>query len=132
MKEILFQLFGEGELVDGGYDCWHYTSDDFRIEIVGKDGSWLVSVDLQEYFDKASKAPIHFMYFEDKKFSKRKMKRIHEAINFLRRHNMDAGNFFGSMDGFDDLSSDVRRDYYNNYYYWYNSKIYREIKTTLQ
>ena len=117
MKEILFQLFGEGELVDDGYDCWHYTSDDLRISITGNHGTWLVSVDLKEYFDKTSQSPIHFMYFEDKKFSRRKIKRIHEATNFLRRHAHEAGQFWGHMDGFDDLSSDVRRDFYNNYYH---------------
>jgi hypothetical protein len=117
MKDILFQLFGEGELIDGGYDYWHYTCDDFRVAIIEKDGNWLVSADLKETFNKVSQSPIHFMYFEDKKFSQRKMKRVHEAINFLRRNKKDAGKFWGHMDGFDDLSSDVLRDYYNNYYY---------------
>jgi hypothetical protein len=118
MKEILFQLFGEGELVDDGYDCWHYTSDDFRISITGKDDTWLVSVDLKKCFNKASQSPIHFMYFEGKKFSRRKIKRIHEATNFLRRHAHEAGQFWGHMDGFDDLSSDVRSDFYSNYFYF--------------
>jgi hypothetical protein len=114
IKDLLFELFGEGELrplYDGSYT---YEIDDFRVDVLEKDGFWLVSVDLKETFNKISQSPIHFIYSEYEKFSNRKKKRIRQALNFLLQSRKNAGSYFGKMPGYDDLGEWVRGDFYKN------------------
>jgi hypothetical protein len=114
LKETLFELFGEFDTVSDldelGYG--HFSTDDFTILVHGQHGFHLVSVDLNDCFNKESQCPIHFEVSDYKPLSKRKKDRIREATNFLIRNREDAGGFFGRMDGFDDLSSDIRRAFY--------------------
>lgn len=114
ITDILFELFGEGKLVDTGHDYYHYDNDTFHIDLLEKDGFWLVSVDLHESFNKTSQSPIHFVYSTYEKFSNRKMKRIQNAINFLLANRKSAGGYFGELPGYDDLGEWVRADFYKN------------------
>jgi len=114
IQDLLFELFGEGKFEGTDYGYWQYKHEDFYIYILEKDGSWLVSVDLKSCFNKTSQSPIHFIYHEYEKFSSRKKKRIHSALNFLLRSEKDGGTFIGSLPGYDDLDDHVRYEFYNN------------------
>jgi hypothetical protein len=115
LKETLFELFGEldtvHELDESGYG--HYTTDDFSICVDERHGFYLVSVDLREVFNKTSQCPIHFEISSYKELPKRKKNRIREATRFLLANRKIAGKFFGRMDGFDDLSSSSRDQFYS-------------------
>jgi len=114
LKETLFELFGELNTVHELDECGYarYSTDDFIICVDEYHGFHIVSVDLKEVFNKTSQSPIHFEFSEYKPLSKRKKDRIREAMRFLIKNRKDAGGFFGCMDGFDDLSSDIRRAFY--------------------
>jgi hypothetical protein len=114
IKNILFELFGEGKISDTGHNYYHYDQDIFHIDLLEKDGFWLVSVDMKESFNKTSQSPIHFIYSEYEKFSNRKKKRIQSATNFLLTNRKSAGTYFGQLPGFDDLGEWVRGDFYKN------------------
>lgn len=114
LKETLFELFGEFDTIHELDECGYarYSTDDFIICVDERHGFFLVSVDLKEVFNKTSQSPINFEISEYKSISKRKKDRIREAMRFLIKNRKDAGGFFGCMDGFDDLSSDIRRAFY--------------------
>lgn len=114
INDILFELFGEGKLVDIGYNYFHYEQDVFHVDLMEKYGFWLVSVDLKESFNKTSQSPIHFVYSEYEDLSNRKKKRIQSAINFLLANKKNAGGYFGELPGYDDLGEWVRADFYKN------------------
>lgn len=114
IKDILFELFGEGKIVDVGYDYYHYEQETFHIDLLEQDGFWLVSVDLKESFNKTSQSPIHFIYSEYEKFSNRKKKRIQSATNYLLANRKSAGTYFGALPHFDDLGEWVRGNFYKN------------------
>ena len=115
LKETLFELFGElntvHELDESGYV--RYSTDDFIICVDEYHGFHIVSVDLKKVFNKTSQSPIHFEFSEYKPLSKRKKNRIREATRYLLTNRKIAGQFFGCMDGFDDLSSSNRLAFYN-------------------
>lgn len=116
IQDLLFELLGgdrDTKLVSHGYDCYDYPHDDFKVCLEENHGWWLVSIDLHSSFNKVSQAPIHFIYSEYEKFSKRKKKRIHQALNYLLTHKKDSYGFFGRLPNFDDLDGDVRREFYN-------------------
>ena len=115
ITELLFDLFGEGKLIDNSYDYYHYECNKFHVDLLEKNGFWLVSIDLNSSFNKTSQSPIHFIWSEFEDISKRKLNRIKSAINFLLANEKKAGTFFFSLPGYDDLSEDVRRDFYHNY-----------------
>lgn len=107
LKETLFELFGELETIHELDECGyaHYRDDKFVIHVDGDNGSYHVSVDLGEVFNKTSQSPIHFEVSKYKSLSKRKKNRIRQATRYLLSNKKIAGKFFGEMNGFDDLSS---------------------------
>ena len=115
LLKLLFELLGEGKLIDRLDDYWYYEHDTFHVDIVEYHGSFLVSIDLHSCFNKTSQCPIHFVFDEYQKFSKRKIKRIHQALNFLLRNKNRAGGFFGRMEGFDDLDYTCLFNFYNTH-----------------
>lgn len=116
ISDLLFELFGVGKLISETYGYHFYDCDEFHVDLLEKNGFWLVSIDLKSSFNKTSQSPIHFIWSEYEGLSERKMNRIKSAINHLLRNKKNAGKFFGGMDGYDDLNDDVRSDFYNNYY----------------
>lgn len=115
ITELLFELFGEGKLVDHTYGYHQYECDKFHVDLLERNGFWLVSIDLKSSFNKTSQSPIHFIWSEFEKISERKLNRIKSAINYLLINEKTAGTFFHSLPGYDDLSEDVRVDFYKNY-----------------
>lgn len=114
LKETLFELFGDFDTIHDEDQCGYssFATDDFTIRVCRYSCFYLVSVDLIETFNKESQCPIHFELSDYKPLSKRKKDRIREAMRFLIKNRKDAGSFLGCMDGFDDLSSDIRRAFY--------------------
>lgn len=115
VKDLLFELFGEGELEPFYDNHFLYTNDIFRIEVLMNNDSNLVSVDFKSCFNKVSQCPIHFIHQEYKKFSRRKKNRIRQALRYLQSNKKIAGTYFGKLDYFDDLSVDVLNDFNINY-----------------
>ena len=114
IDDLLFELLGTGKLklVYDDPNFYQYECDDFHVDLEEKDGLWLVSIDLKSSFNKTSQSPIHFLYDDYGKFSKRKKKRIQQAINYLVANEKDAGTFCGSLTGFDDLDVYARDEFY--------------------
>jgi len=115
LLKLLFELLGDGKMVERLDDYWDYEHDTFHVDFVDYHGIFLVSIDLHSCFNKVSQCPIHFVFDENQKFSKRKIKRIHQAINFLLRNKNRAGEFFGKMEGFDDLDRTCITNVYNTH-----------------
>jgi hypothetical protein len=115
IKDLLFELLGTGKLklILDNYNYYHYECEDFHVDLEERGGRWLVSIDLKSSFNKTSQSPIHFLYDDYSKFSKRKKKRIQQAINYLLANKKNAGTFCGRMPGFDDLDVYVRDDFYH-------------------
>jgi hypothetical protein len=114
IEDLLFELLGNGKLklIHDDPNFYQYECEDFQVDLEEKDGLWIVSIDLKSSFNKTSQSPIHFVYDDYGKFSKRKKKRIQQAINYLVANEKDAGGFFGRLPGFDDLDVYARDDFY--------------------
>ncbi len=111
-EKTVFKFFGETKLTCRHEDYSHYVSDDYSISANQFADQILFSVDLNSCFNKDSQCPIHFVVSLYEPMSRRKEKRIFEALNFLKRNEKKAGHFLGEMQGFDDLSGSVRTAFY--------------------
>ena len=85
-KKILFEFFGD-------IDCEHsdetyaaYSSEEFVVSVARGNGAFCVSVDLVWCYNKTSQCPIHFIVDLYSPLSRRKKKRIFEALTFLKRN----------------------------------------------
>jgi hypothetical protein len=116
VKETLFLFFGTDlELANGDeeYHWSYHRNDKFFVAVTKKETGVLFSIDLRSSYNKESQMPIHFVVKLGESLSNRKMKRICEAITFLQRNEKEAGQYFGSIPGFDDLSSEIRMNFYS-------------------
>ena len=113
ISDTLFLFFGSDlEKSDSG-DNWEYhRNKDFFVAVQKGCSNALISIDLKSCYNKESQMPIHFSVELGNPISNRKMKRICQAITFLMTHRKDAGGFFGSLPGFDDLDSEQRQKFY--------------------
>ncbi len=109
MKDQLEAIFGtvSGEK-EGEYSV--FRTNDFRIDVEDGGDEFLVSVDLKSCFNKVSQSPIHFIL----PLSKRKEKRVKEALNFLLARKKEAGTFWGRLEGFDDVDESNRSEFWRN------------------
>lgn len=82
--------------------CWG-RSEKFKVSLMeNTSGDFLLSIDLRCVFNKFSQMPIHCP-IPNKGLSRRKESRLDAAIKHLVDNRRDAGRFFGTMHGFDDL-----------------------------
>ena len=109
MKEILFELFGELKEVDRYEKEIELHSEKFKIKCLYHKTKIGVSVDI--FCDRRKYQPINFVLTE-KGLSRRKKQRIKQGLAFLQRNKKE--EFCGSLPGFDDLSSHVLNNFYNN------------------
>lgn len=115
ISDTLFLFFGTGLKKTHSGDGWAYYGDGvFSVSVESSSNAALFSIDLASCFNKVSQMPIHFIIEAGKPISNRKMKRICQSITFLMTHRKDAGVFFGSLPGFDDLDSEQRMNFYQS------------------
>ena len=108
VQEVIFHFFGETETKFRS-DCgmfFTFENKDYHIDVILHNNKAVFSVDLNECFNKTGQCPIHFVIDFGRKLSRRKDTRIFSALNTLIRLRENAGEFFGLIPGFDDLSSE--------------------------
>jgi hypothetical protein len=106
MNDIVFKFFGECE-IDRDYDTTIVYSNKEFVIICSKNQQnyTLLSVGMQGYFDKQKDCPLQILIGPEEKISRRKKKRIFNAINYMLR-NKDDLTSWGDLEGFDDLGRD--------------------------
>ena len=103
MNALVFKFFGECEKEEILEHLFKYHNEHFEILASQNEmGSVLISVTLRGHFDKKSCCPLQILIDPNQKISRRKEKRIFNAINHMLR-NKDSIPSWGDLDGFDDL-----------------------------
>lgn len=115
MNATVFKFFGVCE-IDREYDYTTvYLSKDFVIVYTTSPlDCVLISVSLHNSFNKQGDCPLQILITPDEKISRRKEKRIFNAINHMLR-NKDSIPSWGDLDGFDDLGRDNYVAFYNQW-----------------
>ena len=99
----LIKGFTEINKIEKFQNSIYYRNKQFIMKKFFYENQEVYAIDLRKTYNKDSQMPI---WFKIKKgfISKRKLKRVNEAINFLINNKKEAGTFLGQMPGFDDLS----------------------------
>ena len=106
MHELVFKFFGECE-IDREYDNTTVYLNKHFVIVYEKSSldCVLISVTLHNNFNKQGDCPLQILITPGEKISRRKEKRIFNAINYMLR-NKDSVPSWGDLDGFDDLGRD--------------------------
>ena len=112
MNATVFKFFGECE-IDRDYETTIvYSNKEFVIMFSKNQQNYtLLSVTLQDYFNKQGDCPLQILIGPEEKISRRKEKRIFNAINYMLR-NKDDLTTWGDLEGFDDLGRDNYLTFY--------------------
>lgn len=103
MHELVFKFFGECEKEEILEHLSKYRNEHFEILASQNEaGSVLISVTLRGHFDKQSWCPLQILIDPDQKISRRKEKRIFQAINYMLREKQNLSSW-EDLPGFDDL-----------------------------
>lgn len=115
MDELVFKFFGECEKEEILETLFKYHNDHFEILASQNErGEVLLSVTNKGSFDKQSWCPLQILVNPEQKISRRKEKRIFQAINYMLRQKENLPGW-GDLPGFDDLGR-------NNLIAFHNSK----------
>lgn len=114
-REILhefFTHFGKTEIVHSHEEFMHYRCGDFSVHTDRTPLGVMFHIDLKHLYDKTSKCPIHFVAEVADPLSRRRKRRIEAGLSFLLANKKEAGGYFGSMPGFDDLDMEPCHEFY--------------------
>lgn len=101
IKNELFSIFGEMKEICSYSDSIKFHSEKFVVQAIkySEKYPWVISANVFGFCHKDD--VIHFNL--SKPLSRRKMRRIHDALNFLLRNKKSWGSYYGEIPGFDDL-----------------------------